>query len=715
MSQNPEHDANEARFLERMMQNSFFHSQEGGFTPVQMYQLNEMGLVDECKLEEPRFPTNLLDVLSDSEHPDRKSVPEGPLLFVKEEDGVSVVEVAPLLLHSDGEIRVAARDFILRDPHDRLQLWTARSIEAVSILSEDVESDSFAVWRTAGLNLVPKLQMDFAAQLAGARQCMFARYQIGLDNFLPQLILPTLQSLEKITPPIWNPSEQQALIGEKIESFAAADTLQEALDSYVDFCGYLPLAKEQCVAAVALRWTESHPNQSVSFESIASWVEKSASPFAEYHAAILVLHVASFRPKGEWELVWKWLQNVLDVSSSTGAECENVGWRLYCELANHYCKGIESLFPGQRGESIACGAWWLSFQWSCAFGKHPSVVGRLLEHVVVPESERAFLRWLISRSPVAPSSFRQCTLNVASVWAMSLLTQIAATKDALDLESAPEDVGELVYSTLAGYVMSSPLSQPHRSPPIFAYEETVDFADLFGLIKDAKLQEATIGLSEFRRSTASGNDLNLFGVAEKSDGEIPLLYFLAFKDRVFCSDINDHSISQWLQDGVKVSDDLKGIELQSLSLLLDSLAEFYQRNQRDWGIRLPHVLAYSIEGCDDFSRVETMFFGMLFMCVNGGITSPIERVMTGKWRNQLVEPLNLWRVNSRIVLPDIASWASGRIRATNAVITRLIGPAFDPTHLDKTPKQRKRGKKTALPSKKGKKKRRRKPPKRKRK
>ena len=104
------------------------------------------------------------------------------------------------------------------------------------------------------------------------------------------------------------------------------------------------------------------------------------------------------------------------------------------------------------------------------------------------------------------------------------------------------------------------------------------------------------------------------------------------------------------------------------------LAEFHQRQQSDWGIRLPHILAYAMEQSNDEPRVKRLFLSLLFMSVNAGVASPIARVMSSKWRSSLLKELQIWRENSVAISHYSEPWVAGRVRAISALISRLIGP-----------------------------------------
>ena len=51
---------------------------------------------------------------------------------------------------------------------------------------------------------------------------------------------------------------------------------------------------------------------------------------------------------------------------------------MFCELASHFARHIESLHPGQDGERVACYAWWLADRVGRIFGSSEALALRAL-------------------------------------------------------------------------------------------------------------------------------------------------------------------------------------------------------------------------------------------------------------------------------------------------------------------------------------------------
>ncbi len=150
---------------------------------------------------------------------------------------------------------------------------------------------------------------------------------------------------------------------------------------------------------------------------------------------------------------------------------------------------------------------------------------------------------------------------------------------------------------------------------------------------------------------------------------------LMFLEKTVCSTSElDDAVDAWLAQTAEVVKVLKSASPFFLKSALDSLSEFQQRRRVGATSHLPHILAYVIENIDDVERVMQLYATALQMSINGGVVSPIQRLLCSKWRPKLVEPLRIWQENIVDIAKDSEPWVCARVRATSAAISRLIGP-----------------------------------------
>ena len=105
------------------------------------------------------------------------------------------------------------------------------------------------------------------------------------------------------------------------------------------------------------------------------------------------------------------------------------------------------------------------------------------------------------------------------------------------------------------------------------------------------------------------------------------------------------------------------------------MVEFHLRPNETSLVRVPHLLSYAMEQCDDLERVERLNVYTIQMSINAGIASPIVRVLTSKWRSALSSHIALWRDNLLEVAMASEPWVGARVRAASAAISRIIGPS----------------------------------------
>lgn len=388
------------------------------------------------------------------------------------------------------------------------------------------------------------------------------------------------------------------------------------------------------------------------------------------------------------EQFWGEIIRILDVTKVNKAtKSSEVVWPLYCELASHFARHIESLHPGQDGIRVACNAWWLAAKVGEIFGRSDDLAKALFDQVVNPETKQSFWRWTFAGSPVTPSSFRYATLSMSSVWAMSLLAQLSQSIDSLALEEVPSESMKRISEILRGYLITGPLADHFdTSTPVFAFQENLPITVLCNRVVPAEECEVFAELIQFRERLADTSELQsrLKQLRDLPPHEQHLtLMFL--KDAVFSTQKMDDVISPWLSETREFVEDLRALPEPLLVATLETLAEFQLRHRPEWGTRLPHIIAYAIEGSDEEQWADRLFPFTLLTSINGGIVSPIQRVLSSKWRSKLIEPLRNWRESMVEVSKYSEPWVRARTRATSAAISRLIGPRSHQMPISRVP------------------------------
>jgi hypothetical protein len=397
------------------------------------------------------------------------------------------------------------------------------------------------------------------------------------------------------------------------------------------------------------------------------------TPLAKYHALTVALHIPAMRRKESLEQFWEEFVSALDLHEGASNT-----WHVFCELASHFARHIEALHPGQHGERIACYAWWLADKVGRLVGTDEPRAKHFQEKILTPALQVSYFRWTLSRSPVVPSSFRHATLNARSVWAMSLLAQLGLVATSFPDHAIPQPLRARVSKVLRGYLLLSNLADKcESSVPTFAFEENSTLNDLClieGYVPE-DMRNALTEMIDLRRQLSEPKELQarLDRMLELPGNEQHLT-ILVLKDVLHATAKCDSIVDAWLNQTKLVVDFLcTGAEF-AVEPLLDVLSEFQQHPMTTWPSRLPHLLAYAIEQTDDLARATFLSTSLLQMSINGGVLSPISRIVaSNKWQDWR-PAIAAWRDDLAEVAKYSQPWTAARIRAVSATISRIIGP-----------------------------------------
>jgi len=335
-------------FQTRILGNSMLHLMDEPMDPLHVRRFQALGLIRE--LESQSLPEGAIVVLLNPDHAMRVSVPTGPFVFVRHDAHISAVEVAPMLLSGNQEVRDAAIQYFEGTRGSCDPIVAPHVLDLLASRSADIRSDELVRWRTAAIELVLVLRDDLLGHIAGLRQSLAARYADGFDQYAQLVMRPSLNSLARVALPVWSASEQRADIETRIGQWAALPTLDAALTGYYNHCGYVPLCTELGAGGLAGRWIDQHPGAQISWQDVWSWAKKRGTPFAEYHALTIALRLPSARPADSsnamWDEITKLFSSALQRDADEGPQSV---WTLYCELARHFARHIETVVPGRDG------------------------------------------------------------------------------------------------------------------------------------------------------------------------------------------------------------------------------------------------------------------------------------------------------------------------------------------------------------------------------
>jgi len=666
-----EHAEAHLAFSRVMMQNALLHYADKGMDALHFARFRALGLLRDQS--PPSMPPDLADVLRSPTHPNRAHIPVGPLVFVLENQTAQVVEVATILLHPDPTLRSAAIAYLQAGTEARDAWLTTGTLELLAKRHDDIQAESEDQWRSAAIEVVTAVRGDLFGHLAGLRQSLTCRYQEGIDKYLECAIHPTFETLVNLRPPLWSPNEQRDEIAAWIAEASALPDFETALSQYLDRWGYVPLCAELGAHNLVKSWIERHPDSHMAWDELWAWACRAPTPLAKYHALVVALHIPAMRPKDSVEAFWKEVVDALDLQEGSSSI-----WVAFCELASHFVRHIEGLHPGQLGERVACYAWWLADKVGRLVASDDARAKYFEETILTPAAHFSYFRWTVSRSPVVPSAFRHATLDVRSVWAMSLLVQLSLAAKSSPEHVLPEPLRPRVTKVLHGYLLASNLADNFDSTAsTFAFEDNARLEALCsteGYVSE-DMRQALWQMVQFRRGLSEPQELQtrLAGLLGLPINEQHVT-LLVLRDMLHATAKCDSIIDTWLNQTRDIVDILNHGPVVLVEPLLQILSEFQQRPMTRWPSRLPHVLAYAIEQSDDPGRASLLSWSVLQMSVNGGVASPITRlVCSNKWPDWRT-CIATWRENLVEVAKHSEPWIAARIRAVSAMVSRIIGP-----------------------------------------
>jgi hypothetical protein len=665
----------QAAFRTRMMQNALFHRIDGSLDALDGTRFQQLGFFQDVSGPVPN-PIDMA-VLEKSDHPARIALPAGPIIAYVADKRRYILEPVDLLVHDDHAFRACAFEYFL-DVCKLPDPWLTHStIDVLNESTKNISSSDKDSWQKAGLAAAIAVQGDILAQFAALRQSLILGYQDGVNQQIERLLRPTFDELGRYRPPLWDPKEQREEINAWIEEASQLATIEEALSYFVRRAGYVPLDAELGPPAVVKLWAERNASTNFNWDTIWAWAEAFGGPLVKCHAVCIALNVPSVRASINPGMFWEQVVEILKVSEPTVNDAQS-GWEwwVYCKSAAHYIRHVEALYPGQDGDRIGCYALWLAEKFARSFRKPENMKSAVRDFLdqELPISEE---RLSIARSPIVPTLFRTAAMSMTSVWAFALLSELRRSERFVS-GSVPSEHREKIASIIQSQVVSAPLCDQHRAPEqAFAFHSDPSLTGLGSLDQFANEEQQTAWkqISAFRNRLTNDAELrsHLDRILELPEHE-RFLVILFLTDAASFTTEYDEVISAWLSHNEIVVRVLREISREQLEPLCKSLAEFHQRQHAEWIIRLPHLFAFALEGVEGDDRARLLIASVLLMSINAGIASPIQRIESSKWRLEVHKILEMWRETIKSLSHLSEPWVRARVRATSAVISRLIGP-----------------------------------------
>jgi hypothetical protein len=620
------------------------------------------------------IPPSLLPVLTQSDHPLRTPLPNGPLVVVVEDNTRGIIDVSEHLLSHDADIRLAALKHFLSAQSNE-ECWASPFV--LDLLKQNADALSCSdesAWIGAGLALRDAIDHDFRVNCAGVRQASRLHFEESYQEYFSKVIQPQAQCFEHDRPPVWNPAEEAEQILAKFEEWSLLDDLGVALNRYLEFCGYLPLAGELSAGTLIAAWERCHSGQDI-WQSIWTWTESCPSVLAQYHAAHAFLEHPHWIRLDETERLLKVVRSVIG-SSEAGASCTQAPlWQLRASLLQHYQFHLEASVPGLNSDIVAAAACWMTEMVARLFHADPDHVKKRCEFLQTQVLPLSWRRWLLGRSRMARSPLRVANLYTPFIWGDAILSTAVRRFADFPMCEARDEYRRFLITRLTSAVCVGSLRVVGRTGTFYGFEMPVSPSDL-GLPDtptDIQETEAARQLLAARHAIEAGARLkdHLSELRELPEG---LSAFLCASLRCWPIDRShvDSAIRELLNDNDWRKAVFHRLPMGTLDTLISYLTDWQLQQDEEWLVRLPQFLAFECENAIEPERRELLFFGTVVSAMAADVASPIVRLLVGPKRVDFANSFDHWRQTTRELARDSEPWLAARVRGFLGTVENVI-------------------------------------------
>ncbi len=620
------------------------------------------------------IPQSLLRVLTQTEHPLRMPFPDGPLVVVVEDNTRGIIDVSEHLLSHDVNIRLAALEHFLTAQSNEERWASPFVLDLLKRNADALSREDESAWIGAGLALRDAIDRDFRVNCAGVRQASRLRFEESYQEYLSKVIRPRARCFEHDRPPVWNPAEEAEQIRAKFEEWSFLDDLGMALNRYLEFCGYLPLAGELSAGTLIAAWESRHSGHDV-WNAVWKWTESCPSVLAQYHAAHAFLEHPHWIRRDGIERLLTVARGVIGSSESESSSAQAPLWQLRAHLLQHYQVHLEASAPGLNSEVVAAAACWMTEMVARLFHADPDHVKKSREFLLTEVLPLSWRRWLMARSRMVPSPLRVANLYAPFIWGDALLaTALRRFPDFPECE-ARDEFRTFLMTRLTSAVCVGSLRVVGRSSAAYAFELPVSTSDLELPDNPTNNQnaEAARQVLAARRAIEAGTGLKdlLSELRELPNG---LSTFLCASLRCWPVDRShaDTAVRDLLNDNDWRRTVFHRVSLESLDKLISFLTDWQLQQDEEWLVRLPQLFAFECENANEPERRDLLLSATTVSAMAADVASPVVRLLVGPKRTEIAGQFDEWRQTTREIACDSEPWLAARLRGFLGTIENVL-------------------------------------------
>jgi hypothetical protein len=613
-----------------------------------------------------------LEVLRDSSHPRRESLPPGPLLLYLSKDEKPkrmVIEIPLLLLSELPDVRKAAFAHLERMVVDGSLLLTPKTRDTLEKTRNSLMSDNPHEWRPASIALFDSFVDDILIALQGIGQSLVCEpvIQDFLNSYAPSALYPAISSLDSITLDVRDPEKEHPKLVEIVTAVVGeASSLQDACRRYFARLGYLPLAPAYAMSAAVSGWMANHSGVDA-WKEVWDWAHGAFGPLPRYHACTVFVLRPDLIPEGKLGDLWREVVSVVHDSDRKGARSiEHEPWALRRDLARHFTYHLEAHLPENESAGIACISWWLAERTASLFPDEPKSAGFYRKNWVAPAADRSGHLWLAACPRMGRSFLRYITHTVSSPWATSLLALMGTNLERLAPRGQPPETQALFHEALVScLVVSLPFAVEVPGDPTYAMELPLGVTALkWGAHTPEEQRKALEQIVASSRTLDSVEGLctALRRLAESSLAAQAAVT-LALKAKAYNDPAVASGIWEVLSDTGWRQRTLVSVEERVLGLLIEAFAIFQVQNQDKWFSLLPHYIAELCEKTESEERRRHLFLHVVHTSLASDTVSAVRRLLRGDQKTKFIQFATEYRERVEAMWSIYPPWVEGRLRA----------------------------------------------------
>jgi hypothetical protein len=599
----------------------------------------------------------------------------GPIIFQADEGDKSnrfATHVADLLFSHKRMVRDIALKHFESLVVSGGQLLTRQTKKIITKYCDDLRSNNAIKWRTAAVCISDTIHDDFFCNMAGVNQSIEARYDQGIDKYLPLILRPQKSTLNLLglELPITNPSNNRP----KIESIIKKCTkkpksLYEACNFYYQELGHLALDTPISLSRVVSDWINQNGKSKKIWGEVWEWANQISSPLPRYHSCIVFTQRPDLVPAGKMGTLWNEILNIIQLPKKERLSPQwSKEWEMRCGLAKHYSKHFECLYPGGDGESIANTAWWLSEQVSLLFDKASKNIANFYEKTILPEINLSSYIWQMTCPFIKPSVFSYATNFIDSLWSLSLQVGIGKNLAALNKWKMDSEKKEhLVFALTGSIIGGSPLLANDSKQPTFIFEHSViSTAKAWSKVNSGEKNSKILRdlVDEYLRISKPENFAETFKEIAKKDelNQTAIAHMLELMGIINTAPVD--LVWDCISDLEWRKKTLQHLHPRALMIIFHALTMIQIYNGKKWASDLPHFFASTCEELSSNRNQQNLWFNLTILSsISSDTVSAIERLLQGSHRKEFVEDVVFWRQQIEEIQNISPEWISSKMRA----------------------------------------------------